>query len=283
MKNGIRIIKEKADAKTYLGLAILLYLLWTIVTFLFEGNINTLNSGSGFQRLFYATIVNIFLGTMIAGLLVQFGLKQGLFSKATIGLSGLKRTIVMTSLAISGSLLIFFLQGVPSTHPMVLFNGFAQVFPTTVAEVFICWVLIGSASKAVFADTHPRINTLLLILTSSLVFGLYHFAHSAPFNTWSMVGLLTIIGLFTSFFYFIGRDIFSTIIFHNMMATNGVLASIKQGSFVTPQIFLIALMILSFIVYIVFVTRIYQQSVDSMRKLELSFNKIMKTKKEVKN
>jgi len=274
---------EKADAKTYLSLAIFLYLLWMVATFLFEGNINTMNSGSGIQRLLYATIVNIFLGTIIAGLLVQFGIKRGLFSKAVIGLSSLKRTILMICLAIGGSLLIFFLQGFPSTHPMVLLNGFAQVFPTTVAEVFICWVVIGSAGNAVFEDIQSNFSTVLLIMISSVVFGVYHFAHSTPFNTWSMVWFLTIIGLLTSLFFYLGRNLFSTIIFHNMMATNGVLASIEKGSLVTPQIFLISLMMLSFMVFIAFITRMHQQSIDSKSKLGLSFDKIMKTKKEVKN
>ena len=70
-------------------------------------------------------------------------------------------------------------------------------------------------------------SIIIAILVSSVLFGIYHFAHSPPFNTLNMVLLLTFIGLITSIFYFIVRDIYGTIVFHNFLGIFGVISALK--------------------------------------------------------
>jgi membrane protease YdiL (CAAX protease family) len=53
-------------------------------------------------------------------------------------------------------------------------------------------------------------STVLAAVLASILFGVYHFAHSAPFNTVHMVLLLSAVGLVTSAFFFISRDIAGT-------------------------------------------------------------------------
>jgi hypothetical protein len=61
------------------------------------------------------------------------------------------------------------------------------------------------------------------------LFGLYHFAHSAPFNTLGMVALLSIVGLVTSAFFFMVRDIYATIAFHNFLGMFGVVQALAAS------------------------------------------------------
>ena len=58
----------------------------------------------------------------------------------------------------------------------------------------------------------------LAAVIASLVFGVYHFAHSAPFNTVGMVSFLSMIGLLTSLVFFLSRDLYGTILFTTSLA-----------------------------------------------------------------
>jgi hypothetical protein len=84
-------------------------------------------------------------------------------------------------------------------------------------------------------------------IMAAVLFGIYHFAHSPPFNTWSMVALLTAVGLVTSVFYFVSRDIYATIVFHNFLGVFGVVQALQTAgrldAFRTPQLPLLGLAI----------------------------------------
>jgi hypothetical protein len=66
-------------------------------------------------------------------------------------------------------------------------------------------------------------------LVASVLFGVYHFAHSAPFNTLGMVVLLTAVGLVTSAFFFLVRDVYATILFHNFLGLFGVVQALEAS------------------------------------------------------
>jgi hypothetical protein len=65
---------------------------------------------------------------------------------------------------------------------------------------------------------------------ASVLFGAYHVAHSAPFNTIQMVSLLSVVGLVTSAFFFVSRDIAGTIVFHNFLGTFGVVQALSAAN-----------------------------------------------------
>jgi hypothetical protein len=83
----------------------------------------------------------------------------------------------------------------------------AQVFVVSAAEIVVCWAVVGAA----------------------LLFGLHHFAHSAPFDTWPMVGFLSVVGMFTSAFFFTVRDTLATTVFHNALGTFGVVQALVSA------------------------------------------------------
>ena len=66
-------------------------------------------------------------------------------------------------------------------------------------------------------------------MAASVLFGLYHFAHSTPFNTIGMVALLTGVGFVTSAFFFLSRDIYATIVFHNLLGVFGVVQALAAS------------------------------------------------------
>lgn len=122
-------------------------------------------------------------------------------------------------------------------------NAFAQVWVVSLAEVVVCWVVLGTAVRLGFSRNHPLVAVTTGVAVAAIAFGVYHFAHSAPFNTLQMVGLLTIVGIATGVFFFSVGGVYGTVIFHNFLALKGVTDALaRQGAleqFETLQIPLI--------------------------------------------
>ncbi len=95
---------------------------------------------------------------------------------------------------------------------------------------------------------------ILAAVVSSVAFGVYHFAHSPPFNAVGWVLLLTVIGLVTSLFYFVSRDVYGTIVFHNFAGVFGVIRSLESsGNLVSferpvPPLLIMALVAIALLV-----------------------------------
>jgi hypothetical protein len=169
----------------------------------------------------------------------------------------------MVTIAVIIGLLLFMVQQPSSLNPIIIMNIFAQTLPTSIAEVVICWVLIGvsfesyllAKKRSIYIDKGNRIIYIILAsVTAAFFFGLYHFAHSEPFNQLRMVLFLMLPGLLTSAFYFGVRDLYATVIFHNFQATYGVMGSIGSmntiGSLLQASYPIITLSIVSILVLV---------------------------------
>ena len=74
-----------------------------------------------------------------------------------------------------------------------------------------------------------RLAWLPAAIAASVLFGLYHFAYSSPFSTIPMVALLTGVGFVTSAYFFLSRDIYATIVFHNFLGVFGVVQALAAS------------------------------------------------------
>jgi hypothetical protein len=221
-----------------------LWLLWTLTTWWFEGRIGTFRRPDAVvDRLIYTAIANILIGVVGAALLLRYLLGDDAARLGHVGFGPLRRTAIWIPVGLALGLALYFGQGAPSTEPVVLLNAFAQVFVVSMAEVVICWALVGG--MVALGIGGPRwVSITAAIVVASLLFGVYHFAHSAPFNTVRMVAFLSVIGLVTSAFFFVSRDVYATILFHNFLGVFGVVQALAAGqniaAFQTPQVPLIA-------------------------------------------
>jgi hypothetical protein len=102
-----------------------------------------------------------------------------------------------------------------------------------VAEVLVCWAVVGSVAEFLLRSRGRWVSTILAAIIASVLFGVYHFAHSPPFNTMGFVVLLTAIGLVTSVFFVVSRDVYGTIAFHNFLGIFGVLRALDASGNVT--------------------------------------------------
>jgi len=228
-----------------------LYLLWTIGTYLLEGRINLLQEPTPSGRAIYILTVNVIIGIIMAFWVLRLLMDSGVTNKTQLGFQSLKRTIAISFVAVILGFVLFLLQKPASLNPIAVWNVFSQVLPVTIAEIVVCWAVIGGTFEAITNSKGKLISIIAGIVVADFLFGVYHFAHSAPFNQVNMVLFLMIPGLITSLVYFIGRDIYATILFHNFMGMAGVLSSVDMVLFSQPLYFLYVLMIISVVCLII--------------------------------
>jgi len=239
-----------------LVLAVGLYLVWVLATYLLEGRIHTfLRPEATGARLLYALVANILIGIGGATLVIRFLSRAGAVSTEQAGFRGLGHAAIAVVIGVVIGFALYALQGAPSWNPIVLINAYAQVLVTTIAEVLVCWAVIGSLSQSLLQEDRGRwVSLVLAAIIASLLFGLYHFAHSPPFNTVPLVVFLSVIGLVTSVFFFVSRDVYGTIAFHSFLGILGVIRALDTSgnlsSFERPIIPLLIMAVIAIAVLI---------------------------------
>lgn len=222
-------------ARRSIANALWLYVAWVAATYLLEGLPGTLvrPEATGL-RLAYALVANLAIGILLALWIIRHALRTGVGAPADYGFSGAGRTAVsLVAGAIAGYALFAQAQAEPA-HPIVVVNAFAQVWVVSVAEIVVCWALVGGTIHAALRPWSRWGAIAVAAVVASVLFGVYHFAHSPPFNAWEMVAFLTAIGFATGLWWFVSRDVFGTSVFHNFFGVTGVLAALKAGGLV-PQ------------------------------------------------
>lgn len=213
-----------------LAWALATYAAWVGATYLLEGLPRALQrpEAEGLRAL-YAVLANLLVGVGGSGLMLARVLEQHALPPAAAGANSLRRTIVMVCVGLAAGAAAYELQSPPSRTIAVLVNGFAQVLPVSAAEVLVCWALPSTvAAMSLFAN--PAVARLVAVVPGSVLFGLYHIAHSPPFNSPSMILFLTVVGALTGLVFLVSGDLWATILFHNFLALHGVLSALERTS-----------------------------------------------------
>lgn len=228
-----------------------LFILWAIATWFLEGRIETLlRPDAVMGRLVYIVVVNLLIGIVGAAFMIRVSVQKAGVNRADTGFGRTAPSPMWIMIGLALGLGLFLAQGAPSLEPVVIINAYAQVFAVSAAEVVVCWALIGGVFKNAFGafgfsngSRGARSNWAAAVgaaVVASILFGAYHFGHSAPFNTIGMVAFLSFVGLWTSAFFFISRDVYATVAFHNFLGVLGVVQALaaadKLGNFSTLQV-----------------------------------------------
>lgn len=216
------------DARTKGALrhAFAVYALWVGATYLLEGLPGTLlRPDAAGLRLAYSIVANLGIGIALPLWILRGWVRAGLLRPAELGFSRPSRVALSVLLGAAAGYALFHTSAQQRLHPLVLVNGFAQTWVVSVAEILVCWGLLGGAVLGAVRSSRAGAYAAAAV-TASLSFGLYHFAHSAPFNQPEMVAFLCGIGLVTSAWWFISREVYGTAVFHNFFALTGVVAAL---------------------------------------------------------
>lgn len=261
--------------------SVFVYIIWVFVTYMLEGRINLLQRVDPIGRTEYAVIANILIGTVFGLIMLKPSLKSKFVTHKQLGFQSPRRIVIPVAVAAFIGFALFF-RDPASSNTVVIMNVFSQTLPTSIAEVVVCWAIVGTAFESLVRSRmngkdvlnskkgailhlnwtsigrRRREITTIYILSliagatvSIVLFGIYHFAHSPPFNQPNMVLFLMIPAILTSVLYFIGREIYSTIIIHNFLALIGVSGNIDVTALTLPLYPIMIIALVSVIVLIV--------------------------------
>jgi hypothetical protein len=232
-------------------------------------------------RMEYAVIANILIGTVFGLIMLKPSLRSKFVTHKQLGFQSPRRIVIPVAVAVFIGFALFFTGDPASFNTVVIMNVFSQTLPTSIAEVVVCWAVVGTAFESLVRSRmhgkddlnskkgailhldwtsirRRREITTIYVLSliagatvSIVLFGIYHFAHSPPFNQPNMVLFLMIPAILTSVFYFIGREIYSTIIIHNFLALIGVSNNIDVTALTQPLYPIMIIALVSVIVLIV--------------------------------
>lgn len=210
--------------------ALALFLVWTVATYLFEGLPRTLlrPEATGL-RVAYALVVNVGIGVIGSLWILRRAVTAAAMSAYRTGFAGGRRARIGVLAGVLLGATVFVAQRPPTADPTVLVNGFSQVLVVSIAETLVCWAVVGASLESRLRRRNLPLPRMWAAITASALFGLYHLAHSPPFNTVRMVLLLTVVGLFTSAFFFTVRSVYGTIVLHNFLGLFGVLDALARG------------------------------------------------------
>lgn len=222
-----------------------LFIVWSLATWLLEGRIETLlRPDAVADRLVYAVVANLIIGIAGAFIVLRTALRLGVAARNASGFGSPARTVAAVLAGFLIGLAFYSFSGGASRDPVVILNAFAQVLVVSTAEVLVCWAVVGSIVEALSGGRGRAVATHLGAVAASILFGVYHLAHSPPFNSFAMIAFLSVVGLITSLFFFISRDVYGTIVFHNFLGVLGVVnALVSQGEigrYASPQVSLLA-------------------------------------------
>ena len=232
--------------------SIAVYLVWTLATYALEGRVNLLQQPTIAGRYTYVLIANVLIGTIWAFWVLRSLLSSQAVSLIQMGFRSLGRTAVTIAIALGiGGGYLFFVRP-PTWSLLVIINGYTQVLTVSIAEIVVCWALVGTNFELLTKSKGKPLSLLAGILAATLLFAVYHVGHSAPFNQIRMMLILLMPGIMTSLFYFISREIYATILFHNFQGTFGVLSNLKNPELLDrplyPLYFLVLLAVAGLIV-----------------------------------
>lgn len=252
--------------------------MWVVATYLLEGRIHSFQSADPIARITYVTVANIAIGTVLTAIAIRHLVRTGLVNPSRLGLKkSWPRAASIIGAAYIGGLAIFILQNPQTLEPQVVLNVFMQVMPVSIAEVMVCWGLIGSSFESLIKRNRVA-SVLLGAVITSVLFGVYHYAHSPPFNQTSMVMFLMLPSIATALTYFLGRNIYAAIIVQNFMGVFGVLASLPTlEPYRQPMVPIYVLSAVSIAAVVISISVILQRTA---KKQEMAVKKVSRSSDE---
>jgi len=189
-----------------------LFIVWILETYLLEGSADLFVHFQPPLFILYTVFANIVVGIFIPVICFRSAFLSGAVNMFQAGFRSLRRTVSACALtAIFGYLyLITFTPA--GADRFVPVNAIAFIIPPAVAEVMICWVLIGTHLQAYMRKGSAAISISLGVVVTAVLFGISFAAHSPPLNRPDVIVLLCVIGAGAALFFFAVRDVYATVI-----------------------------------------------------------------------
>ncbi|MHB8164030.1 MAG: hypothetical protein ACYDDV_06725 [Methanoregula sp.] len=186
-----------------------IYVVWMIVTSLFEGNVRLFLSQDFLGIIVYTVVACIITGMIIPVYCLRESFVTGAVNLFQIGFRESRRTLSATALTSFACYLVVVLALPSGTDRTAFAFTFLLLLPTAIASVMVCWVLLGTHVQAFVRSGGTAISIAAGSLVTAWLFCITSFAHSPPASLQpALVGFL-VLGLVAAVFFFAVRDVYA--------------------------------------------------------------------------
>ena len=188
-------------------------------------NHTVLGGKLGYLPGFYPIVFFIGVGAVLPALALgrTIGREPTAARPLGVALGGRDALAVLAALVIGGALAASPLAPIitrPGGTERVL-TLFAQLLVASTAEVALFLGATGLGVRAWLGGRHDWRFGLLLVVVSSLLFGLFHFTYPAPWNTLGTAATVGMVWIAVSALFAVTRSLVAAVLLDNMMATVG--------------------------------------------------------------
>ena len=209
-----------------LFIPLLVYVVWVLETFLFEGNVHLFLQPDPMGLLLYTFVACILVGLVVPVILMLRAFMSGAVNMFQFGFRSLRRTILtaaLTGLIVCAAVA---LQNPFGADRPAFAAAFLLLLPTGIASVMICWVLTGTHVQALVRDGGAIVSISAGVVITAILFGL-----TSPVQlpgAGSQDGLFWYIsaGIIAALFFFSVRDVWAT-----SVAVTAILVYLVAGRF----------------------------------------------------
>jgi len=175
----------------------------------------------GRRGLLYPLAVVFLAGTVVPALALRWLSRNGAI-RDNLPINGGDAALLGISLVVGFCLIALALRGQLRQELRHSLRLFAALFAVSLAEVLVFLsILFNLAEEVAGSLLHPPWASVAAAIVSSALFGLYHFTHSPPWNTWALAARLFIVWLFVCLAYVLTRDAWAATIIDTSFATIG--------------------------------------------------------------
>jgi hypothetical protein len=129
-------------------LSLSVYIAWTFATYIFEGRVNLVQRIDPIGRIEYVVIAHILVGTVFALMVLKPSLRSNFVTSIQLGFQSLRRVLTLVVVALVIGFVVYLTSNPASTDATVIANIFVQTLPTSIAEVVVCWAVVGTAFES---------------------------------------------------------------------------------------------------------------------------------------
>lgn len=169
----------------------------------------------------YPLAVILLAGT-VAPLLVARWLTRSGWIKGDLPIDGRDAPVLGLALVVGLGLIALALRGPRASELPHILRLFVALFAVSLAEVLVFLSLLFAVMEALAGSTlGSPWATVAAATGSSVAFGLYHFTHAPPWNSWARAAPLVVVWLFVCLAYVLTRDAWVAAVVNSSFATIG--------------------------------------------------------------
>jgi hypothetical protein len=202
---------------------LVVYLVWALEVFLFEGRASLFLHPDPAGILLYTLVTCILVGLVVPVLLIRRAFLAGAVNMHQLGFRSLRRTLLMAALTLVIVWAAVVLQNPFGSDRTAFVAAFLLLLPTGIASVMVCWVLIGTHVQALVRNRGTLISIITGTIVTGILFGLVGLSLQPGGDAGHLIRFLSA-GILSAVFFFAVRDIWAASI-----AVTGLLAYLLAG------------------------------------------------------